>query len=332
MQRRLALFAIGIVPLCALAQTASNLASFTYTQVPDGPAPCSGGNRANGINQRGDIVGRCENNSGPLAWVLPRGSTAPTLIDFSGAPFTPHGSTTRAINDRGDIVGRYFDSAGKSHGYLLSHSVFTTVDSPFPGTADTDARGVNDPGVIVGIYHVLTIFPPPVGQVAVPHGFVRDARGTFTAIDFPGANATTVQGINNSGDVVGTYVVLNPTTFAVAVHGYVLSQGVFTTIDVPFDGATATLVSGINQQGQIAGSYTTDPATLVDLLGEGGPGVAPYPHGFLRSSDGATFTHIDFPGAIGTDCRGGINDHGNVVGTFAFGPSLTDEHGFVTSR
>src|SRR4029077_18014440 len=168
-------------------------------------------NRANGINQRGDIVGRCADINGPRSWVLPKGSTTPTLIDFSGAPFTPtNGSTTRAINDRGDIVGRYFDAGGVSHGYLLSHGVFNDVT--FPGAVYTDARGINDPGVIVGFYRDLQL---------IPHGFIRDASGKFTEIRFPGADVTTARGINNSGDVVGAYAVINATVNppTVAVHG-----------------------------------------------------------------------------------------------------------------
>jgi len=324
MQRRLAVLTIGLLPLCALAQNASTLTSFTYTQVPDGPAPCLGGNRANGINQRGDIVGRCMDNMGPRSWALPKGSTTPTLIDFSGAPFTPNGSTTRAINDRGDIVGRYFDAGGASHGYLLSNGVFTAIDVTFPGAGNTDARGINDPGVIVGFYRDLQL---------IPHGFIRDASGKFTEIKFPGADATTARGINNSGDVVGAYAVINATVNppTVAVHGYVLSGGVFTKFDAPFAGVTATLASGINEQGQIAGSYTTAVVTIKDLLGDSPPLPS---HGFLRSSDGATFTpvDVDFAGVIGTDCRGGINDHGNIVGAFAFDLTPTGEHGFVTSR
>src|SRR5712692_7876909 len=90
-------------------QNASALTSFTYIQVPDGPSPCIDENRANGINQRGDIAGRCKDNAGnPRSWVLPQGKNTPILIDFSAAPFTPtFGSTTRAINARGDIAGRY---------------------------------------------------------------------------------------------------------------------------------------------------------------------------------------------------------------------------------
>jgi hypothetical protein len=38
------------------------------------------------------------------------------------------------------------------------------------------------------------------------HGFVRDAAGNFTLVDFPGAAATAgVAGINDYGTIVGNY-------------------------------------------------------------------------------------------------------------------------------
>lgn len=50
---------------------------------------------------------------------------------------------------------------------------------------------------------------------------------TFSSFDFPGA-ATTLWGINNRGDVVGSYE--NPANY---FHGFVHRDGKFTTIDGP---------------------------------------------------------------------------------------------------
>lgn len=61
---------------------------------------------------------------------------------------------------------------------------------------------------------------------------------TFRSIDFPGAGFTTVIGNNERGDLVGRYI-----TGGVQ-HGYLLSGGVFTTIDSP--GASLTQANGIN--------------------------------------------------------------------------------------
>src|SRR3989442_16011144 len=62
---------------------------------------------------------------------------------------------------------------------------------------------------------------------------------TFTAIDFPGAASTQAWGVNNRGDIVGTYTLADKST-----HGFLLaSDGKFTSID--FAGAAYTLANGI---------------------------------------------------------------------------------------
>jgi probable HAF family extracellular repeat protein len=49
----------------------------------------------------------------------------------------------------------------------------------------------------------------------------------FTTIDVPGATTTNARGINDSGQVVGTYV------DSTGTHGFLYTDGSFTTIDVP---------------------------------------------------------------------------------------------------
>jgi len=313
---------VALLSLLMLCVPAFGQNGVTYTALPDAPAPCFGGNRANGINPRGDIVGRCLDAVGPRSWILAKGTTTPVLIDFSAAPFTPTlGSTTRAINSRGDIAGRYFDSSGHSHGYLLSGGVFVSIDAPFSGTTDTDARGINNAGIIVGEYDVPTLING-IGTLPIPNGFVRDAAGSFTQIHFPNSSATIARGINDSGDIVGWYIVVtNPPNFAIAVHGFVLSKGVYTSLDAP--GATGTIANGVNEQGEITGSYTTGPISLNTFFGDSPIGS----RGYVRSADGSTFTFIDFPNALSTDCRGGFSPGGDLVGTYA--DSSGSEHGFL---
>src|SRR5713101_8017785 len=87
---------------------------------------------------------------------------------------------------------------------------------------------------------------------------------TFTPIDFPGAASTQAWGINNRGDIVGTYTLADKST-----HGFLLaSDGNFTSID--FAGAAYTLANAIGPSGDIVGEY----AMTVD-------GSGPH-HGFLR--------------------------------------------------
>jgi uncharacterized membrane protein len=77
-------------------------------------------------------------------------------------------------------------------------------------------------------------------------------KGIFTTIDVPGAvKGTVANGINASGQIVGTY------QDSVGFHGFELTtKGIFITIDVPGAIAGTTEAFGINSQGQISGFFT----------------------------------------------------------------------------
>jgi hypothetical protein len=104
-------------------------------------------------------------------------------------------TVTAAINNKGEIAGFYTDSAGVTHGFVEDHFVFKTVDAP--GATQTELLGVNDQGIAVGEDIVN----------GVMHGLIFDAKtDTFTTLDDPNAvGATTLNGINDKGDIVGFY-------------------------------------------------------------------------------------------------------------------------------
>jgi hypothetical protein len=89
-----------------------------------------------------------------------------------------------------------------------------------------------------------------------------DPRGeafTFVSIDVPNSTFTLATGIGPSGDIVGIY---GDASFN--EHGFLLSHGNFTTIDVPGSlvGASGTLqteANGINPAGDIVGDYFAPP-------------------------------------------------------------------------
>jgi hypothetical protein len=160
---------------------------------------------------------------------------------------------------------------------------------------------------------------------------------TFSTIDVPGASSTSAIGINERGDILGSYeaggiahgFLLDHGTFSTidvlgsginnrgdivgvyigadfAVHGFLLEHGTFITIDVP--GAIVTQAFGINNGGQIVGWYIG--AFTV--------------HGFLLEH--GTFSTIDVPGAIATQTFG-INNRGDIVGFYIGADGIS--HGFV---
>ena len=108
--------------------------------------------------------------------------------------------TAAAINSGGDIAGFYTNPAtGNTDGFLKHHGKVT--DLAVPGASSTMALGVNDHDEVVGTYTVGS------GSSAQMHGFTWTPRGGFVTVDDPqGVGTTTINGVNNAGDLVGFYV------------------------------------------------------------------------------------------------------------------------------
>lgn len=137
----------------------------------------------------------------------------------------------------------------------------------------------------------------------------------FVSIDVPCsacpggiARRTAIGGISPAGDIVGVY------TDAVGVqHGFLLSGGQFTNIDVP--GALATVARGISPTGDIVGQYTA-PVSSAPL---GSPAYCPAAgstactKGFLYSH--GTFSTVLFPGHPGA-IPGRITPDGSMYGCY----------------
>ncbi|MBV8314476.1 MAG: hypothetical protein JOZ53_06020 [Planctomycetaceae bacterium] len=124
----------------------------------------------------------------------------------------------------------------------------------------------------------------------------------FTTFDVPGGTGTTeALGINNTGQIVGSY------GSASGGHGFLKEGSTYTTLDVP--GVFATTARGINGTGQIVGEY------------ENGSGL----HGFLK--EGSTYTTFDVPGEPDTVAFG-INGAGQIVGLYR---NASGSHGFLAT-
>jgi probable HAF family extracellular repeat protein len=130
------------------------------------------------------------------------------------------------------------------------------------------------------------------------------AATTWSSFDYPGAFATFAQAINNSGVIVGGYVLQDGTE-----QGFVYADGQFTSFSVP--GANATVVTGITDTGLMAGYYSDDSFVF---------------HSFIY--DGQNYTTIDYPGATaGTTILAQINNAGTAVGNYSSDDGL--HHGFT---
>jgi hypothetical protein len=70
----------------------------------------------------------------------------------------------------------------------------------------------------------------------------------YTTLDVPGSGDTFAAGINNAGQIVGSYN---------GSHGFILSGGVYSTLDAP-GRLSLTYLTAINDSGQIVGSANTN--------------------------------------------------------------------------
>jgi uncharacterized membrane protein len=255
------------------------------------------------INNRGTIVGHYIASGVTHGFVARLRGTYDT-IDFPGAVFTQ----ATAINDRGDIAGTYrLPNDSVLHAYLMqADGNFTNMDVPgatsslprdlskhgdvafeavvgghttaylltggeylniepsalFAGGPVTFsyASGLNPQGALVGRYDTAT---------TGARGYLLDPAGpspgdeAYTTLHFPNAASSAALGINKRGVIVGGY------TKDGVRHGYVLIDGVYTSLDVP--GCSSTVAGGamtcttprkVNDGGHVVGFYGAGGTTV----------------------------------------------------------------------
>lgn len=169
----------------------------TFTGVSDPSAV--GVTQLLGINSAGEAAGYYTNAGGlfePFTWESGMGFTAITVPGFVSAQAT-------GVNNAGDVVGFNMTSGTTSDGFLDIGGVFTMLD--FPGAPFTQALGINNNGLVVGDYIDLS---------GAMHGFVYNmATMTYQSVDDPnGIGTTTINGVNDLGQLVGFYVDGNDNT------------------------------------------------------------------------------------------------------------------------
>jgi hypothetical protein len=215
-----------------------------------------------------------------------------TAFDISGAV----SYFVAGINDEGFVAGSWFAGDGSDVGFIRSPEgrISTPIADPNDNSGVTILRAINDEGVIAGFY-----------GANVSSGFLL-TEGEFRPVDFPGAAATALRGINNFGDLSGTYSVVD---LDADEFGFIIprrSRPI--SFELPNPGATGIVVGGINDLRQLVGYYTDATSMLV---------------GFLRQPSGQ-FVSVIVPGAVSTQVFG-INDCGIVVGVYGDGSTA---HGF----
>jgi len=222
-------------------------------------------------------------------------AAALTFVFFTDIKATPTSqeTDTYGLNNAGVIAGDYVDSNSVQHGMLL-----TTLSTLVPKLTTIDrADCVTSPSSTSIAFYAINKSGVAAGWCtntnSVQIGFTWK-NGTFTDITIPGATLVNAIGINDAGDVVGTYVVNG------VQHGYLLHNSVLTTLDPPGITSLATCW-GINNAGVIT-CYGTNAS--------GGYSS------FTTADKGVTFTPFHDPseGTLGTAVHQ-INSNGDIIAT-----------------
>jgi hypothetical protein len=200
------------------------------------------------------------------------------------------------INDEGLVAGTWIAADGSDVGFIRfpDGRISTPIVDPNDNSGTTVLRAINGEDVIAGFY-----------GANASSGFLLE-EGKFRTVDFPGAVSTALRGINNLGDLSGTYSVVD---LDADEFGFIIPRrGPAISFKLSDPTGTGIVVGGINDLRQLVGYYTDATSTLV---------------GFLRQPSGQ-FVSVIVPGAASTLVFG-INDCGIVVGFYS---DSSTAHGF----
>ncbi len=241
------------------------------------------------------------------------------------------------INDSGQVVGY-------NH-FLYSRGTFTTVADPC-ANGGAHPFAINHNSDIAGYHDGTNSRYLDYGS----HGFLY-SHGVFRGFDVDGQMSdTAIYGLNNRGEVVGTYVNASGATvsfvsdgaktktiavpdarqtYAYGINdrgcivgyyqtasgdhcfGFLLVAGKYTTLAFP--GARQTFANSVNNASEVAGNY-------YDADGNS--------HGFLYSN--GEYIPMDIPGALQTVVWG-INNKGQISGYYDDASSPYGTVGFLAT-
>jgi uncharacterized membrane protein len=177
-----------------------------------------------GIANTGEVVGGFRDATGTHGFT--RVGTTFTALNVPGASLT----VVTGVNDGGQVVGLFTDVAG-THGFLSTAGTATPINVPgavstgFQALGIVFGLGINNAGDVAGVFEDTN------GQ---GHGFVKTGS-LFTTLDVPGASQTTAWGINEAGQVVGTFgrLMLGPGSTGVGAQGFLASPSVVNEVPEP---------------------------------------------------------------------------------------------------
>jgi len=248
----------------------------------------------------------------------------------SANPFGGNAARAYAVDSNGNAIGSGLSKDGLDHAFLATNKGIASLSDDAG-----EAFAMNPSGTIVGYRNIWGGFNYPTATVngtaqfidtnwnqgiatainakgdvvgyemgtnLKPYGFIstatKDARKAVL-LPISDSYAAYPVGINDSGVVVGNYVVGNNATdkpYRQQVRGFILDKSGFRDLGM-LPGGDTVEVAAINNKGQIVGSATTADGETHAFLYDGGK-------------------MVDLGTLDGTDSYAtAINDNGTIVGT-----------------
>jgi uncharacterized membrane protein len=249
-------------------------------------------------------------------------------VDAPGAS----GTIATGINARRAIVGIYYDTAGNSHGFLLKHGNFLTVDVPgslvgVSGVLQTEANGINARGDIVGDYFAPPGAPGAPACTADSPAFSPQCRrgfllhdGQFSDVLVPGKKGSIPNAISPDGTI---YSCDHNDDYFRSMVGFARSgSDNYSYITLNAGGGELT-----NPKEAVLGSMnngaTPDGSIIIGLYVDPPTSSGQY-RGYIVH-DGK-FHPYDVPGSVATQIWG-INPAADFVGLYD--DANGNEHGFL---
>jgi hypothetical protein len=227
-------------PQGSVASGFERLSDGTFINLQD---PSGSNTQAYGINDLGEIDGvyTKTTTSVTTGFTLVNG----TYTDFLEAPQqcpvgTPCASLVDGLNNQGDVVGAWFPPHKAAETpFVVLNGVFASITGAPIAYGGIATAVSNDGTHVAGMYEDGVTF----------HGFIYTvASRTIKTIDYPGATATELYGVNNQATITGHY-----TDAAGAVHGFARMEGQWVGYDYP--GATLTTLERVNDDNLASGAY-----------------------------------------------------------------------------
>lgn len=239
-----------------------------------------------GVNNAGTIAGDYVDSAGVQHGMILAGKKL-TSVDHANCVntggFSAGAIAFYGVNSAGAAAGWCASTkTGLDLGFVYSGGKFTNIK--FPKSTSTQAIGINDTGVVVGLY---------LDSVGVQHGFVKQGS-KYTSIDVAGDSTTEAWGVNNAGQIA---------VFAISSAGgydsFIYNGKKFKKVSDPNAGTTGTIIRSVNNKGDAAGAYFDSNSEEVGFLLHGGK-----------------YYDVKDPKASNNTRPDGVNDKLEIVGRY----------------